>query len=267
MIGAAMIDGPPSAADGAPPPDVLDAPSLPAAPALERAAMAWPEPHGERAGGAWRPDAWWAPPSLLPPLDAEHGVAPPAETDGDAPRFRPARLVREVIETLALAGVMLVVLLTLVRNYKIEGTSMAPTLAPAEYILVDKVAYRVFGDPQRGDVVVFRDWNDDKDFIKRIIGLPGEAVDVRDGRVFIDGAPLDEPYLLGAPTGGGGGPVVLDPDAYYVLGDNRGNSSDSRVHGPLPRDHIVGRAWLTYWPPSRLRRVAHGEAAFAGSGE
>lgn len=265
MIGAAMIDGPTPAADDTSSPDALDAPSLPAAAALERAAMAWPESAGDAESGAWRPDAWWAPPSLLPPIDAGFEGATPAAADVPQ-RFRPARLVREVVETLALAGVMLVVLLALVRNYKIEGTSMAPTLAPAEYILVDKVSYRVFGDPQRGDVVVFRDWSDDQDYIKRIIGLPGEAVDVRDGRVFIDGAPLDEPYLLGAPTGGGG-PTVLGPDAYYVLGDNRGNSSDSRVHGPLPRDHIVGRAWLTYWPLSQLRRVAHGDAAYAGPGE
>lgn len=265
MIVAAMIEGPTPAADGPTPPPALDAPAPPAA-ALERAAMAWPEPNGDAADGAWRPDAWWAPPSLLPPTD-ERIDAPPSQAEvAVPPRFRPARLVREVAETLVLAGLMLVVLLTLVRNYKIEGTSMAPTLAPAEYILVDKLAYRVFGDPDRGDVVVFRDWNDEQDYIKRIIGLPGEAVDVRDGRVFIDGMPLDEPYLQGAPTGGGGGPTVLGPDDYFVLGDNRGNSSDSRVHGPLQRDHIVGRAWLTYWPLSRLRRVAHGEAAYAGSG-
>ncbi|MFN8423640.1 MAG: signal peptidase I [Anaerolineae bacterium] len=196
---------------------------------------------------------------------------PPARRVGAGNQSAGARLVREALETMVMAGVMLVVLLTLVRNYKIEGTSMAPTLAPAEYILVSKLAYRCIGDPTRGDImarrclgnpargdiIVFLDWNDRQDYIKRVIGLPGETVEVRDGSVWIDGRRLDEPYLHGTPTGGGDAPRTLGPDEYYVLGDNRGNSSDSRIHGPLKRSHIVGRAWLTYWPLDLFGRIGH----------
>ncbi len=236
---------------------------------FERAGMAWPEPTAAGAADGWRPDEWWAPPSLLeaaiepPPAADGTDASPPAV--GPAPRLRPAQLVREVVETLAMAGVMLVVLTTLVRNYQIEGNSMAPTLAPLEYILVNKVIYATLGEPTRGDVIVFRNWNDDEDYVKRVVGLPGETVEIRDGRVVIDGVPLDEPYLDGVTTGGGQGAVRLGPDEYFVLGDNRGNSSDSRVHGPLPRDHIVGRAWLTYWPLSHFRRLANGAEVYDGS--
>ena len=235
---------------------------------FERIGMAWPEAAASGAADGWRPEDWWAPPSLLeaaiePPLTAD-GTDAAAPAVSPARRLRPAQLVREVVETLVMAGVMLVVLTALVRNYQIDGTSMAPTLAPAEYILVNKVVYATLGEPTRGDVIVFRDWNDNEDYIKRVVGLPGETVEIRDGQVVVDGAPLAEPYLDGVTTGGGSGAVRLGPDEYFVLGDNRGNSSDSRVHGPLPRDHIVGRAWLTYWPLSHFRRLANGAEAFDG---
>ncbi|MEO8082890.1 MAG: signal peptidase I [Ardenticatenales bacterium] len=244
---------------------------------LERGGMAWPVPDWERPSGVWRPDAWLPPPpdvfapAIEPEAIALPAIWPPAigpdATDGAArPNVGGARLVREALETMVMAGVMLVVLLTLVRNYKIEGTSMAPTLAPAEYILVSKLAYRGFGDPARGDIIVFLDWNNQQDYIKRVIGLPGESVDVHDGAVWIDGARLDEPYLNGVPTGGGGGPRTLGEKEYYVLGDNRGNSSDSRIHGPLPRDHIVGRAWLTYWPLGLFGWIGRGQGTATSSG-
>jgi len=247
----------------APVPSGDDPAARTAAAAIEREAMAWPAPAWERPPGVWRPDEWSAPlPDVPPP------AAPAGGEDGvrTAETARPAslkRFVREVAETLGLAGVMLLVLLALVRNYKIEGTSMSPTLAPAEYILVNKLSYSAFGDPARGDVIVFLDWNDDQDYIKRVIGLPGETVDVRDGSVWIDGEVLAEPYLNGISTGGGGGPRTLGPDEFFVLGDNRGNSSDSRTHGPLPRDHIVGRAWLTYWPLTEIRYLSHGDEAYS----
>lgn len=232
---------------------------------LERTAMAWPIPAWERPAGVWREDAWLAPTVDVAMPDDTWAVPAPSTVPA-APtvqRLDPARLLREVVETLLMAGVMLVVLLAVVRNYKIEGTSMSPTLAPAEYILVSKVAYAAFGDPERGDVVVFLDWNNAQDYIKRVIGLPGETVDVHDGAVWINGRALDEPYLNGVPTNGGSGPLTLGPDEYFVLGDNRGNSSDSRMQGPLPRDHIIGRAWLTYWPLPNVRRLRHGDAAYS----
>ncbi len=111
----------------------------------------------------------------------------------------------------------------------------------------DSVRY-LFRSPRRGDVVVFRFPNNpDRDFIKRIIGEPGDTVEVKGGYVYIDGAPLDEPYISNKPTYTYG-PTEVPPNHYFVLGDNRNNSYDSHVWGFLPEENIIGQAWLSYWP-------------------
>ena len=128
---------------------------------------------------------------------------------------------------------------------------MEPTLVEGQQIWVNKLLYRVTGGPRRGDIIVFQAWDQDKPFIKRVIGLPGETVDVRDGGVFVDEVPVDEPYLE-QPTLGAEAPVTLGADEYFVLGDNRGNSGDSRYYGALPEDDIIGKAWVRYWPLSEI---------------
>ena len=135
---------------------------------------------------------------------------------------------------------------------------MLPTLENGEFLVVNKLGYRLH-QPLRGDIIVFQDPADaGRKLIKRIIGLPGETVEMADGTVLIDGQVLPEPYLedSGNYTRA---PSVLPTDQYFVLGDNRNNSSDSRSWGTLPREDIVGRAWLTYWPPRMWGVVPHAD--------
>lgn len=166
--------------------------------------------------------------------------------------------LRELVETLVLALVIFLLIRTVVQNYRIEGHSMDPNFQDGEYLLVNKLAYRI-GDYQRGDVVVFHYPNDpSRDFIKRIIGLPGETVEIRGGTVYIDGQPLQEPYET-VPINYERAPVLVEPDHLYVLGDNRPYSSDSHQWGLLPTDLVIGKAWLGIWPPSAFGIVPHQE--------
>ncbi|MBC7259028.1 MAG: signal peptidase I [Chloroflexi bacterium] len=169
--------------------------------------------------------------------------------------------LREAAETIVLAVVLFLLLQLVVRNFRILGASMLPTLETGQFVLVERVSYW-FSEPRRGDVVIFEyPRAPQEDFIKRIIGLPGETVEIESGSVYINGNLLVEPYLAGQPTLTYR-PIrlTLGPDEYFVMGDNRAASSDSRAWGPLPRHNIIGRAWLCYWPPSRwgvIRRVTY----------
>jgi len=161
----------------------------------------------------------------------------------------------------------------LFQPFNIPSGSMKATLLVGDYLFVSKYSYgyshysiplspplfsgRVFGsEPARGDIVVFRLPKDDStDYIKRVIGLPGETVYIHDGLVYINDKLLDEPYLEGAQTACrpesdacSSGPVTVPAGAVFVMGDNRGNSSDSREWDALPLDRIIGKAWLSYWP-------------------
>ncbi len=140
--------------------------------------------------------------------------------------------------------------LFLIQPTRVYGQSMEPTLHSEDRVLLDKITYH-FRPPQRGDVVVLILRQDYPHLIKRIVGLPGETIAIHDGRVFIDGKPLKEPYL-NHPTSGVLPPTRIPPMYYFVLGDNRGASNDSRSFGPVPRDHIVGRAIFRYWPPGAI---------------
>ena len=139
---------------------------------------------------------------------------------------------------------------------------MYPTLHDMEYLLTDKVSYRT-GDPSRGDIIVFRaPVQPVDDYIKRIIGLPGERVMIKEGKVFINGTVLEEPYLSSdlqtqASTIGEGNEIKVPSGEYFVMGDNRSNSTDSRRLGTIKRKKIIGRAWVTYWPPSRARVIEY----------
>lgn len=163
------------------------------------------------------------------------------------------RLVREVIETIVLTLLMFLVIRFAVQNFNIEGHSMEPNLHDQELILVDKWTY-LFHPPSRGDVIVFiAPPQPSQDYIKRVIGVPGDVVTIQGTRVIVDGVNLHETYI--DPKNQGGtfedkpiSNMVVPPDDYFVLGDNRANSSDSRVWGFVPKQNIIGRAALVYWP-------------------
>ena len=173
----------------------------------------------------------------------------------------------DTIETIVIAAaIFVVVYLFLIQPHQIRGVSMVPTFHDREYILTDKVSYR-FSNPERGDIIVFQAPKDHElDFIKRIIGLPGERVKIQNGSVYIyndknpNGVKLNEPYLADPSTSPGdfaseGEIITLGENEYFVMGDNRPRSSDSRVWGPIQKNEIVGRAWVRYWPLNKIKLV------------
>ena len=188
---------------------------------------------------------------LLPPVvDAPQT----GETATAAPPRR-SNLLREIIETALLTAIIFLLVNTATGRFRIEGQSMEPNLHDGEYVLVDKVSYALHA-PQRGDVIVLLRPNPQPDLIKRIIGLPGDTIEVRNGQVYVNGAALAEPYLS-QPTNSTIPARQVEPGRYFVMGDNRNNSSDSRSFGSIARSDIVGRAWVVYWPPSDWEAVPH----------
>lgn len=167
----------------------------------------------------------------------------------------------ELVETLVLTVLIFFGIQTFVAQpYQVRQQSMEQTLQPGEYVLVDKLSVR-WDDYQRGDIVVFRPPDsaggpDQTPFIKRVVGIPGDVVEVRDdGLVYVNERRLEEDYLYGAPPtepGPGGGTWVVPEGAFFVMGDHRNASSDSRSFGTVERDSIVGRAFLRYWPLDRF---------------
>jgi signal peptidase I len=193
---------------------------------------------------------------LEPPFETP--VAPAASSPEqaslpEAPARR-SKLLREIVETALLTAIIFLLVNAATGRFKIDGQSMEPNLHNEEYVIVDKVTY-LFGTPQRGDVVVFFLEGQPKDYIKRVIGLPGETIEMSDGTVYVDGQPLAEPYVLSSATAYRA--RQLGADEYFVMGDNRGNSSDSRAFGPIQLGNIVGRAWIVYWPPTDWAIVPH----------
>jgi signal peptidase I len=173
--------------------------------------------------------------------------------------------IRDVLETALLTLVIFLAVRLAVQNFRVEGSSMEPTLHTNQYLLVNKVGYLV-GQPHRGDIVVLRFPLDPRrDFIKRIVGLPGEQVEVKGGSVYVNGQALVEPYLLQRPAYTYP-PTTLPSRQYFVLGDNRNNSDDSHVWNGLPRGDIIGKAWVSYWPPSTWGIVSHDDVRSAAAG-
>jgi signal peptidase I len=160
-----------------------------------------------------------------------------------------SHLVREIIETFALTLVIFVVIHFTIQNYTVVGTSMQPGLNNSQYVLVNKLAY-LFHAPERGDVIVFHlpiDTN--KDLIKRVIGIPGDMIVIDGKTVRVNGVLLNEPYIM-VPMNPTGNRWVVPPDDYFVMGDNRPVSDDSRDWGFVPKNYIVGKAVFVYWPIS-----------------
>lgn len=146
----------------------------------------------------------------------------------------------------------------IMQPFIVRGASMEPTYAQGEYLVVDQASY-YFREPERGEVIVFRYPRNPKQFfIKRIIGLPGERIEIRNGVLKIindehpEGFALEEPYIAEALRTGPDTIMVLDEEEYFVLGDNRTQSLDSRIWGPLDENFFVGRAWIRLWPFSRI---------------
>ncbi|MGI6542163.1 MAG: signal peptidase I [Limnochordia bacterium] len=166
-------------------------------------------------------------------------------------------IVREYVASFTVALVLASFIIAFImQSFLVQGSSMEPTLHHGERLMVDKVTYR-FREPKRGEIVVFRYPSDTRrKFIKRVIGLPGDLVEVRKHLVYVNGVPLNEPYIKG-PTYRDFGPVIVPEDTYFVLGDNRNNSDDSRFPdvGPVPRRLILGRALFLYWPLTRISPI------------
>ena len=175
---------------------------------------------------------------------------PPADEAHARPRAELIRELRRLVRDVSVAllfGVLALALL--VQPFKVEGTSMEPRLTENERILVNKMIYRV-RPVERGDVVVFWFPGDaGRSFIKRVIGLPGDVVEIRAGEAFVDGVVLNEPYVPAAFRATEDfGPVRVPDRVYFVLGDHRSVSNDSRSWGMVPEDLIHGKAFLRYWP-------------------
>lgn len=168
----------------------------------------------------------------------------------------------ELAQIVVIAGALVLVIRTfIVQPFNVRGASMEPNFIDHEYLIIDEISYRL-RDPERGEIVVFRYPRNPREyFIKRIIGLPGELVEISGGRVRINGQVLDEPYLEFRETVGEHR-VRLGADEYFLMGDNRPASLDSRIFGPVPRDLLVGRAWVRGWPISRFGFIEKTEYNF-----
>lgn len=203
-----------------------------------------------------------------------------------SPSMRIRVLVREVFETVILALLIFLSLHISIQNYRVQGPSMQPTLMEGEYLIVNKIVYLrfnlakianiipfydreeepdrfIFHPPRRGSIVIFRSPSQpSKDFVKRVIGVPGDVVEIVQGDVYRNGALLDEPYVTSRDDASMG-PVIVEADGLFVLGDNRSASNDSRDWGILPTENLIGRVELRFWPLGRGSLLATGIRSFA----
>lgn len=234
----------------------------------------------------------WEPRRIESGLEPEPAFEPipwhPVEAPPPRRRRRYLTIFREVVETLLLAVLIFLAVRSTVQNFKVEGRSMLPSLDNGQYIIVNKLAYaqfdlglfdflpffdagedsthHLFGSPERGDVVVFEAPRyPERDFIKRIIGVPGDKVEIRNGVVYINDEPIDERYTQGI-TNCPCGPWQIEEGQYFVLGDHRSNSSDSRQFGAIEEGSIIGKAWFSYWPLSDVGLAPNHSLSFANEG-
>jgi signal peptidase I len=194
------------------------------------------------------------------PEDLTHAagpVDPPQSPHSPAGVWSALSWFRDLIFSVLIAVVLIVFIY---QPVKVEGTSMMPTLTDQERIFINKFTYRFLGNIERGDTVVF--WfpgDPSKSYIKRVIGLPGDRVRVETGQVYVNGEALVENYVpqenRDESTWRDGSDQVVPPGRYFVLGDHRNQSSDSRMWGYVPRDNIYGKAVFVYWPLDKMGRV------------
>ena len=165
------------------------------------------------------------------------------------------RALIDIVETIVIALLLFLVINTISARIRVDGRSMEPTLKSGQFVLVNKLAYKI-GSPQYGDIIVFHyPRNPDQEYIKRVIGLPGDLVEIKAGQVFVNDQLIDEPYILNEPTYQDR--VRVPVNALFVLGDNRNNSSDSHTWGAVPLESVVGKAILIYWPPQDWGILQH----------
>ncbi len=201
--------------------------------------------------------------SRIGDVQTEHAASANAEHDypADDERVSLARafggrsLLREALETILLTLIIFLVINAATGRFEVRGSSMEPALHDGQYLVISKLVYWIH-PPERGDIIVFHPPNNlTEDYIKRVVGLPGEEIEIRHGAIWVAGALLEEPYI--ANPGFYSGSWTLAEGEHFVLGDNRSNSSDSHSWGVLPEENVVGKAWLCYWPPEKWGLVAH----------
>lgn len=187
----------------------------------------------------------------------------PIPDPSTAPSNRLRRSLLEFLETLLMAALLFALINLLTARIRVMSISMEPNLHEGNLVIVNKVAYRLFGEPQRGDVIVFENPINAQDdpYIKRVIGLPGDSIRIENGQVFVNDSVLSEPYL--SVTTIRGGEFQVPEQSLFVMGDNRNNSSDSRQWGMVPYEKIIGRAEVIYWPPEnwQVLHIFQAEAA------
>lgn len=171
------------------------------------------------------------------------------------------RNLLDIVETLLIALVLFAGINAVSARIRVDGHSMEPTLFTGEFVIVNKLAYKL-GSVKIGDVIVFHPPNNPtEEYIKRIIGLPGDHVVIKDEKVVVNDQVLKEPYINAAP--GYETDVIVDENGLYVLGDNRNNSSDSHAWGTVPIDNVIGKAVVVYWPPQNWGLINGNQAAVA----
>lgn len=159
--------------------------------------------------------------------------------------------LREIAETVVLIAVIFTLVNLACARFVVDGPSMQPNFHTGQFIIVSRVNY-LLGNPHRGEVVVFHYPNNPtQDYIKRVVGLPGDTVEIRDTLVYVNGDLLNEPYINEPcqPSSCRNNSWTLGEDEYFMMGDNRNNSRDSRVFGPITKNRIIGEAIIRYWPP------------------
>ncbi|MDX1379105.1 MAG: signal peptidase I [Anaerolineales bacterium] len=170
------------------------------------------------------------------------------------------RFALDIIETIVLAVILYFGINAISARVRVDGFSMNPTLQNGEYVLVNRLAYKL-DIPERGDIIVFTIPTDQKqELIKRVIGLPGETVSVRQNQVLINDVPLEEAYIAQSPLYSG--EWIVPEGHLFVLGDNRNGSSDSHQWGVLPMENVIGKALIIYWPPPEWKLINHTEEVF-----
>jgi len=164
-----------------------------------------------------------------------------------------SRGVWEILQMLILAVVLYFAIDSVLGRVRVQKISMEPTLLPGEILLVNKLAYK-FGDIKHGEIITFHyPLDPELDYVKRVIGLPGERVEVKEGRVYVNSQPLNEPYISAPP--GYEGVWNVPQDSLFVLGDNRNPSADSHVWGYVPLENVIGKVIAVYWPITHIRAV------------
>jgi signal peptidase I len=198
-------------------------------------------------------------------VPSRRGAARPPQ-----PRAR-ATFARELIETVVLTAVVFFVVTFTVRPYRVEGVSMQPGLQNNDLVVVSQIAYDFGGQPQRGDVIVLHPPSDPSTvYVKRVIGLPGDQLFITPDTVSVNGHKLDETYIQlldpNAMENQPLGKITLGPGQYFVMGDNRQNSTDSRVFGYVPRQNIIGKAEFIFWPLPMIHGIPTYSNIFSGVG-